>query len=129
MSDSVFLQVLKEKKEPIVYEDKEWFVLLSNRPLNEGHLLVIPKKICREFVTTPHIQDGLAIATQMGKLLKSIYSAPRIGMYIKGFSVSNHVHIHVVPLYASKDTTRSSNEIDKITIDEMQRVYEKLSRK
>ena len=129
MNDSIFLQVLGEKKEPIVYEDSEWFVLFSNKPLNEGHLLVIPKMISQEFVTTPHIQDGLAIATRMGQLLKSVYDAPRIGMYIKGFSVSNHMHIHVVPLYSSDDTTRSSGELNTITIDEMWRVYEKLSRK
>jgi histidine triad (HIT) family protein len=44
MSDCIFCQIIhKEKPAHIVYEDQNVIAFLSNRPVNPGHVLVVPK--------------------------------------------------------------------------------------
>ncbi len=43
--DCIFCQIIrKETPASIVYEDAQVIAFLTNRPVNEGHTLVVPKK-------------------------------------------------------------------------------------
>ena len=49
MYECVFCQIIqKQLPASVVYEDEHVVAFLSNRPVNEGHTLVVPKKHLRE---------------------------------------------------------------------------------
>jgi len=104
-SSSIYLDILRERTEPILYEDDGWFVLLAKRPCNEGHLLIIPKTKEREFFKLPSnvLCRGFEIATKFSAILSEVYQPPRVAMFIKGFTNDDHVHIHITPAFQSSD--------------------------
>lgn len=87
-----------------VWEDRDFIAILTLRPMNPGHTLVIPK------VHTDSVFDlGDALYARAFEVTK-ILAAPlqhatgaaRIGIVVEGFSIP-HVHIHLVPLHALGD--------------------------
>ena len=97
---SIYTQIIDgEIKEPIIYEDEKVIVILSAQSICEGHTLVIPKR------HTEHIWDIddenykylLKIAKKFALRLRIVMNVDRVGMIVKGFSVS-HTHIHLIPV-------------------------------
>lgn len=97
---SIYTRIIDgEVMEPIIYEDDKVIVILSAQPICEGHTLVIPKK------HTEHIWDIddedykylWQIAKKFALRLRIVMNVDRVGMVIKGFSVS-HTHIHLIPV-------------------------------
>lgn len=125
-TESVYLKILKNKSEPIIYDNENWFIILAKEPINEGHLLVIPKKPSKKFYETPTIDEGFKLATKFAKVLQKTYKAPRISLFIKGFSIENHAHIHVFPVYNRDDMHRNKEDLRSIDIVEMEEVANKL---
>lgn len=119
---SVYLTILRNRSEPILYEDAEWFVLFSKTPSNEGHLMVVPKDKQARFFDLPDsvLNRGFEVATKLSRVLNDVYKPPRIAMYIKGFTVDNHAHIHVSPAYDTKDLNIDSLHVrHKLSSEEM----------
>lgn len=104
-SQSIYLTILESKSEPILYEERDWFVIFANKPCNEGHLLLIPKLQVADFYNLPShtLNRGFELATKLSKVLKLIYPETRPALFIKGFTYAIHTHIHVTPAYGSAD--------------------------
>jgi histidine triad (HIT) family protein len=92
-----------------VYEDEDILAFMDHRPLNPGHVLVIPKPHEPDFYRlTPELYlAAMHTAQRLGRCLARLYQPPKVGLFIAGFHVP-HVHVHVVPLYAMQDLTAES---------------------
>ena len=89
-----------------VYEDAHLLAFLDHRPLNPGHVLVVPKRHEPDFHRLASALYGALMqrAHRLGKCLAHLYQPPKVGLFVIGFHVP-HVHVHVVPLYAMADMT------------------------
>lgn len=103
--ESIFTKIIKgEIPTYKIYEDDRVIAILTDRPLFEGHTLVIPK------VQVDHLWDLedddyhylLEISKKIAKKIRSVYNSPRVGMVVEGFGVP-HAHIHLIPIYESND--------------------------
>ena len=94
-----------------VYEDEHLLAFLDHRPLNPGHVLVVPKRHEPDFHRLASALYGalMQLAHRLGKCLAHLYQPPKVGLFVIGFHVP-HVHVHVVPLYAMADMTAEAFE-------------------
>jgi histidine triad (HIT) family protein len=95
----------------VVYEDEHLLAFLDHRPLNLGHILVVPKYHEPDFhrLATALYGAIMQLAHRLGKCLAHLYQPPKVGLFVIGFHVP-HVHVHVVPLYAMADITADAFE-------------------
>jgi histidine triad (HIT) family protein len=103
--DCVFCQIIrKEAFASIVYEDKQVMAFLSNRPVNEGHTLVIPKKHYVNIYEIPEEE-----ACYLFKMAKRVAQAVSDAMAAEGIRIVQnngeaagqvifHLHVHIIPL-------------------------------
>lgn len=100
MDQCSFCQIVKgEMFSYPVYQDSEFLAFLDIRPINPGHLLIIPKQHCQDvFELPPDTYKKLfELAHKLAKPLQKATGAKRIGMAVEGFGV-NHAHVHLVPV-------------------------------
>jgi histidine triad (HIT) family protein len=98
--DCIFCKIIKgEIPCHKVYESDIAFAFLDINPIQEGHILLIPKKHSEYIfdLTNKEYSDLLLEAKKLSEPLKKATNAKRIGLAIEGFAVP-HVHIHLVPL-------------------------------
>lgn len=106
MSEScVFCKIIrKEAPANFVYEDQRVVAFLSNRPVNEGHTLVVPKKHYENIYEIP--EEDVAY---LFKIAKRVALAVRDAMAAEGIRVVQnngwaagqvifHIHVHVIPM-------------------------------
>ncbi len=95
-----------------VFEDEDVLAFMDHRPLNPGHVLVIPKWHEPDL----HRLDDrtYVVVMQAGKrlaeALAALFEPPKVGLFVIGFHVP-HVHVHVVPLYAIEDFTADAIQL------------------
>lgn len=105
MSDCIFCQIIrKEALASVIYEDERVVAFLSNRPVNEGHTLVVPKK---------HYENIYEIseeeAAYLFKVAKRVAHAVRDAMEAEGIRIVQnnglaagqvifHLHVHIIPM-------------------------------
>ncbi|MGD6852518.1 MAG: HIT family protein [Candidatus Bathyarchaeia archaeon] len=101
----VFCQIIrKEAPACIVYEDEMVVAFLSNRPVNEGHTLVVPKKHYENIYEIP--DEEIA---HLSKIAKRVAVGVRDAMDAEGIRVVQnngsaagqvifHFHVHVIPM-------------------------------
>jgi histidine triad (HIT) family protein len=105
VENCVFCKII-QKQAPacIVYEDDAVMGFLSNRPVNEGHTLVVPKRHYENIYEMP--EDEIA---SLFKIVKHIAVAVRDAMATEGIRVVQnngwvagqvifHFHVHVIPM-------------------------------
>jgi histidine triad (HIT) family protein len=105
MSECVFCQIIrKEAPANIVYEDNQVIAFLSNRPVNVGHTLVVPKKHYENIFDIPDEE-----AAYLFKIVKKVANAVKKTTNIDGIRIVQnngedagqvifHLHLHVIPL-------------------------------
>jgi histidine triad (HIT) family protein len=101
----VFCQIVrKQAPASIVYEDEQVVAFLSNRPVNEGHTLLAPKKHYENIYEIPEDEAGYLF-----KITKRIASAVRDAVSAEGIRIVQnngwaagqvvfHLHLHVIPM-------------------------------
>ncbi len=103
-NDCVFCKIVQQEIfAEIIYEDEEILSFLDIDPINNGHLLIIPKKHCLDLDdldvdTAVHITKFAMKATEVLKELfkPDGYSIMQNGGY---FNDIGHFHMHVFPRY------------------------------
>jgi histidine triad (HIT) family protein len=105
----IFCQIIrKEAPASIVYEDEQVLVFLSNRPVNEGHALVVPKKHFENIYEISEEEAGYLF-----KIAKRVAHAVRDAMGAEGIrlvqnngwaagQVVFHLHVHIIPMAANE---------------------------
>jgi len=106
MNDCIFCKIVsKEISAPIVYEDDTTIAFLDNKPVNPGHLLVLPKKHARNVFdidaedwkavmnTARVLAPALQKATGAGGINIIVNNEPAAGQVVF------HSHVHVIPRF------------------------------
>jgi len=101
----IFCQIIrKEASASIIYEDAQVVAFLSNRPVNKGHTLVVPKKHYENIYEIPEEE-----AAYLFKVTKRVAHAVKNAMNSEGIRITQnngwaagqvifHLHLHVIPL-------------------------------
>lgn len=99
MSDCLFCQIVaKQIPADIVYEDDLFLGFLDIRPLNPGHVLLIPKTHYLWVDEVPEFGQYWAVAHQIALAAKIAVSANFITYFTFGMGVP-HAHIHIIPRF------------------------------
>lgn len=88
-----------------VAENEDFYAFLDINPLAEGHTLVIPKHLEKDYIfdLDDNTYLGLcAFAKKVAVALKAAVPCRRVGVAVLGMEVP-HVHIHLVPLQTEQD--------------------------
>ena len=120
---SIFTRIINgEIPGRIVWRDETCVAMVDIRPLNRGHVLVIPiAEVDRwtdlDAVTVAHC---ISVAHAIGRAQIAAFSPTRIGLMIAGFEVP-HTHLHVVPIdnmghldFANADADASAEDLDAV---------------
>ncbi|MCY4067541.1 MAG: HIT family protein [Acidimicrobiaceae bacterium] len=98
---SVFTRIIDgELPGRFVWQDDCCVVIVNIRPLNRGHVLVVPRREVDHWVdldneTANHL---MTVSHRVAAALQACGLAPhRVGLMIAGFEVP-HVHLHVLPI-------------------------------
>ena len=108
---TIFTDIIEGRRPGfIIYEDSTHVAILDKYPIDTGHSLVIPKtpyekitdmpknEVAELFSLVPQIASAILKAT--GAVAFSI--AQNNGKEAK--QIVPHVHVHIIPRYADKDT-------------------------
>lgn len=114
----------------IIYEDDLITCLLDIDPINEGHILILPK---RHYVDVDELDDNTAyriivISAKMVRLLKRAYQADGITILQNGgmFNDLTHYHMHVIPRYLNDGFAWIEPKNDKTTAGDLHQVRKRL---
>jgi ATP adenylyltransferase len=106
--ESIFTQILgsglPDEETYIVYRGKECFVILNAFPYSPGHMLVLPFREIGELesLTTSERNEIWELVAHAVRAVKLEYQPHGVNVGINmgasaGGSVSQHLHVHVVP--------------------------------
>jgi len=106
-----------------IWRDDTCVAFMDVRPLNRGHVLVVPRAEVDHWVdldgeTVAHL---MAVAHRVAEAQQAAGLAPdRVGLMIAGFEVP-HVHVHVVPIstmahldFSNADTSPDPDDLDAV---------------
>ncbi|EJP6471667.1 HIT family protein [Clostridium sp. L74] len=122
MENCNFCKIInKKKKANIVYENDLVCCFLSEEPINEGHMLIAPKKHCLDL---DQIDDEIAIEIMriskiMVKVLKDTYKLDGYSIMQNGgtFNNTGHYHMHLFPRYKGDSFSWSYGEENSNTLE------------
>lgn len=82
-----------------VWEDENFFAFLDIRPLQKGHLLIVPKIHVEEIFDLPEdLYTKLFLAgNKLKKPLQQAVHSKKVGFIVEGFGVP-HAHLHLIPI-------------------------------
>jgi histidine triad (HIT) family protein len=101
MDDCIFCKIIKkEVPAEIVYEDNKAIVFLDINPVNDGHLLIIPKEHYPYMTDTPDdlLSELFILAKKLMPKLKEVMNAQFVVVSVVGTDVP-HFHIHLIPRF------------------------------
>jgi histidine triad (HIT) family protein len=105
MHDSIFTKIIKgDIPSHKIYEDDKTLAFMDIHPVNEGHVLVIPKTQV-EFVWELPGEDYSALMTTVQKVMrrqKEVLGCPYVSMRTIGVDVP-HAHVHLIPFSSVGD--------------------------
>ncbi len=92
-----FCKVEKIEKELIVASNKNCVALMCLEPLEEGHLLIIPRRHIKELddLTKEEVCDLIRLMTKSDKMLQKTYNVTTSFSYIKHGTAKTKEHFHV----------------------------------
>ena len=129
MTDCIFCKIIdKEIPAHIVWENERFLAFLDVRPVNPGHLLIIPKEHIESVFDLPSnlYNELFETAKALSTPLQQAMSSVKIGIAIEGFGVP-HTHLHLVPI-------NHGNELDPhratpMADDELAKIAERVKEK
>ena len=98
--ECVFCQIINGKIEAMkIWENDQFILLLDRKPINRGHVMLIPKTHIENVFNMPEPAYNALFRTakDVAPILQELTQAKRIGLAIEGFGVP-HVHVHLVPV-------------------------------
>lgn len=119
---SVFTQIMQGNLPGhFVHEDELCIVIMTIQPVQQGHMLVIPREEIDHWDDLPDelVAHMTVVAKKMTKALKQAFPSERVGMMIAGLEVP-HTHIHLIPINALTDfdiTDLAFAEADQLAED------------
>ena len=120
---SIFTRIIDgEIPARMVWSDDVCVAFLDVRPLNPGHVLVVPRAEIDHWVDLdPDVVAHLTrVAHRVAEAQQKVLSPDRVGLMIVGFEVP-HVHLHVVPMEGMEhlDFAQADPDPDPDDLDEL----------
>ena len=115
----IFCKIAKKELESnIVYENSKIIAFLDIDPINEGHVLIIPKEHYLDIEELPKdiLNEIMELSQKIVVVLKEIYNPNGYSIMQNGgdFNDIGHFHLHVFPRYTNDGFgwTCGENEIN-----------------
>ena len=108
--DSVFTKIInKEFSCHLVAEDQYTIAFMDIKPIQKGHVLVVPKKQVDYLfdLDKDEYHNLWGFVQTVAKGLKKSINCSRIGVSVVGFEVP-HAHIHLIPINSIQDMSFSN---------------------
>ncbi|HUH75208.1 MAG TPA: HIT family protein [Chitinophagales bacterium] len=104
-----------------VAEDDQFFAFLDIRPLQKGHVLVVPKvEVDYIFDLDDTTLSGLMLfSKRVAKAIEASIPCERIGVAVIGLEVP-HCHVHLSPINSIHDLNFA--KVKEIPAEEMQEI-------
>lgn len=106
MNDCLFCKIArKEIPATVIHENDRTLCFLDIKPVNPGHVLVVPKKHFDDYASTSEeaLREMAVIAKRLGKAVMSALGAPGFNIAVNNGRVAgqlvDHVHLHVIPRF------------------------------
>lgn len=106
--DCLFCKIVKgDIPSSKVYEDDELIAFLDIKPVNPGHVLIVPKAHYASLLETPEALAGsmLALVPSLGKAMMQATKAEGFNVGVNTGRVAgqlvDHVHLHIMPRHAT----------------------------
>src|SRR4029450_6502371 len=99
-----------------IAEDEHTLAFLDQRPINPGHILVIPRQHAPDFFALDDVSyDALMRSVKrLAVVLNTVTHPKKVGMVIAGFDVP-HAHVHLIPMHDYHDiTSRAYSDTDRV---------------
>jgi histidine triad (HIT) family protein len=125
---SVFSKIIaKEIPSYKIAEDNSFYAFLDINPLEEGHVLVVPKiEIDYIFDMEDELLSKFNIfAKKIALAIDKSIKCKRVGIAVIGLEVA-HAHIHLIPLH--NDAINFSNSKKSFSDSEFKEIALKISR-
>jgi len=100
MKKCIFCQIVAgESFKYPVYEDQDFLAFMDIRPINPGHVVIVPKEHLGYLFDLPQrLYDKVFIlAKDLAGPLRKVTGSQRIGLAVEGFGV-DHAHVHLIPV-------------------------------
>jgi histidine triad (HIT) family protein len=131
--DCIFCKIVSNEIPALkVYEDDRVLVFMDINPLNEGHLLIIPKTHAATIHEIAE-SDFLAVMSATHKLAAAVKKALNpegINLLQLNGKAANqvvpHLHVHIVPRWSGDGITISQWEMVAGDMDKIKAVAEKI---
>lgn len=102
---SIFTQIFRgELPGHVLWKDAHCYCILTLKPVQEGHVLVIPvQEVDHWDDIPPAVSAHLFVTAQkISRVLRSLFPCKKIGVMIAGLEV-RHAHVHLFPINALTD--------------------------
>jgi histidine triad (HIT) family protein len=120
---SIFTKIIKGELPSVkVHEDDHTLVIMDINPIQEGQLLVIPKKeVSTVWDLSKEDYNALMDSVQRaGKSLRKLFPNKTIGIMVEGLEVKDHAHVKVFPFssvseyHAVPSTSPTTEDLEKL---------------
>lgn len=123
-NNCIFCKIVKgEINSSKVFEDKKFLVFLDIKPVNYGHLLIIPKEhiVWMQEADDKIISDIYKLSKKMMLALKKSLKCDYVQLSVVGNEVP-HFHIHLIPRYYGDNFKNfPTKEYEIIEIDKIKK--------
>lgn len=131
-SECIFCRIVKGEIPCYkVYEDKNFLAFLDIKPLNKGHILILPKKHYQNIFGIPDekLSEAIILAKKLFKALNKAGFGEGYNLMQNNGKTSGqdifHIHFHLIPRIEN-DKSISSKWIEKPSDKEMEKIAEKI---
>lgn len=116
MNSCLFCKIIEKKIEAnIIYESDKIICFLDIAPINEGHILIVPKKHCLDVdeIEDELLQEIMTFSQKIVKVIKKCFSPKGYTIMQNGgeFNDIGHYHLHIFPRYRDDGFGWNSKEI------------------
>ncbi|MCW3983842.1 MAG: HIT family protein [Candidatus Bathyarchaeota archaeon] len=102
----IFCKIIqRDAPADFVYEDDGVVAFLSNRPVNQGHTLVVPKRHYENIHDIPEDEAAylFKIAKRLAGAVRDAFGAAGVRLVQNSGEAAGqvvfHLHVHVIPMY------------------------------
>lgn len=121
MTNCIFCDIAAGKRNVnLLYENHKIMCFLDIEPINEGHILIIPRKHLLDLdeLDDELIMEIMLFSKKMLKILKKIYNPQGYSIMQNGgkFNDIGHYHLHLFPRY-DNDGFSWNADINKTSLE------------
>jgi len=130
MEDCIFCKIVKGEIPCYkVYEDDDFLAFLDIKPVNPGHVLVIPKKHYRWVWQVPMIGKYFEVVKLIEQSIEKNLKPDFVTSVVWGEEVP-HAHVWLVPRFSNDGISSpfGGHDIKNLSEEEMKQIAEKLSK-